>query len=95
MGQAEETSLPFEAPENQKSGMEVSEVEKETLCGELLPAASSSSSSWAVAADTGWRVPHPEHPGTKVVWIWQHPVTLHYHSCLPNSQICNLEKSRI
>lgn len=45
VGQAEETSLPFEAPENQKSGMEVSEVEKETLSGELLPAASSMGSS--------------------------------------------------
>lgn len=45
MGQAEETSLPFEAPENQKSGMEVSEVEKETLSGKLLPAASSMGSS--------------------------------------------------
>lgn len=45
VGQAEETSLPFEAPENQKSEMEVSEVEKETLSGELLPAASSMGSS--------------------------------------------------
>lgn len=95
VGQAEEPSLPFEAPENQKSQRKVSEVEEETLNGELLPACSSSSSSWAVAADTGWRVPYSEHPGTRVVWIWRHPVTLHHHSGLPNSQICNLEKSRI
>lgn len=37
VGQAEETSLPFEAPENQKSGMEVSEVEKETLKWRAAP----------------------------------------------------------
>lgn len=50
-GQAEETSLPFKTPGDQKSGMVVSKMDKEMLSGKLLPTPSRSSqfmgsSSW-------------------------------------------------